>query len=61
MADKSKDACVLLLSLNSSSLNLLYRLESILQAFQMDNWELHTLGQNIDMELMKGYLDGDAI
>ncbi|MEG0620789.1 MAG: EAL domain-containing protein [Raoultibacter sp.] len=28
--------------------------------FQMDNWELYTLGQNIDMGLMKGYLDGDA-
>lgn len=28
--------------------------------FQMDNWELYTLGKNIDMGLMKGYLDGDA-
>ncbi|MEG2834528.1 EAL domain-containing protein [Anaerorhabdus sp.] len=28
--------------------------------FQMDNWELFTLGKNIDMGLMKGYLDGDA-
>lgn len=26
----------------------------------MDNWELYTLGKNIDMGLMKGYLDGDA-
>ncbi len=30
------------------------------QEFQMDNWELYTLGKNIDMGLMKGYLDGDA-
>lgn len=28
--------------------------------FQMDNWELYTLGKNIDMGLMKGYLDGEA-
>ena len=30
------------------------------QEFQMDNWELYTLGKNIDMGLMKGYLDGEA-
>ncbi|MEG0777004.1 MAG: EAL domain-containing protein, partial [Raoultibacter sp.] len=35
-------------------------LEEIPSEFQMDNWELYTLGQNIDMGLMKGYLDGDA-
>lgn len=29
------------------------------QEFQMDTWELYTLGKNIDMGLMKGYLDGD--
>lgn len=28
--------------------------------FQMDNWELYVLGQNIDMGLMKGYLDGEV-
>ncbi|MEG1316009.1 MAG: EAL domain-containing protein [Oscillospiraceae bacterium] len=33
-------------------------LDIIPQEFQMDNWELYTLGQNIDMGLMKGYLDG---
>lgn len=33
-------------------------LNSIPQEFQMDNWELYTLGKNIDMGLMKGYLDG---
>lgn len=30
------------------------------QEFQMDNWELYTLGKNIDMGLMKGYLDEEA-
>lgn len=35
-------------------------LNLIPQEFQMDNWELYTLGKNIDMGLMKGYLDGDA-
>lgn len=30
------------------------------QEFQMDSWELYTLGKNIDMGLMKGYLDGEA-
>ncbi len=30
------------------------------QEFQMDNWELYTLGKNIDMGLMKGYLDADV-
>lgn len=30
------------------------------QEFQMDNRELYTLGKNIDMGLMKGYLDGEA-
>ncbi|MEF9970942.1 MAG: EAL domain-containing protein [Oscillospiraceae bacterium] len=35
-------------------------LNAIPQEFQMDNWELYTLGQNIDMGLMKGYLDGEA-
>lgn len=30
------------------------------QEFQMDNWELYTLGKNIDMGLMKGYLSGEA-
>ncbi len=30
------------------------------QEFQMDNWELYTLGKNIDMGLMKCYLDEDA-
>lgn len=35
-------------------------LNIIPQEFQMDNWELYTLGKNIDMGLMKGYLDGDA-
>ncbi|MEF9969372.1 MAG: EAL domain-containing protein [Ruthenibacterium sp.] len=35
-------------------------LSDIPQEFQMDNWELYTLGQNIDMGLMKGYLDGEA-
>lgn len=35
-------------------------LHIIPQEFQMDNWELYTLGKNIDMGLMKGYLDGDA-
>ncbi|MEG2068499.1 MAG: EAL domain-containing protein [Acidaminococcaceae bacterium] len=34
-------------------------LEVIPREFQMDNWELYTLGQNIDMGLMKGYLDGE--
>lgn len=33
---------------------------AIPQEFQMDNWELYTLGKNIDMGLMKGYLDRDA-
>lgn len=28
--------------------------------FQMDNWELYTLGKSIDMGLMKGYLDNSA-
>lgn len=28
--------------------------------FNMDNWELYILGKNIDMGLMKGYLDGDS-
>lgn len=35
-------------------------LHVIPQEFQMDNWELYTLGKNIDMGLMKGYLDGEA-
>lgn len=35
-------------------------LNVIPQEFQMDNWELYTLGKNIDMGLMKGYLDGEA-
>lgn len=35
-------------------------LQVIPQEFQMDNWELYTLGKNIDMGLMKGFLDGDA-
>lgn len=35
-------------------------LYNIPQEFQMDNWELYTLGKNIDMGLMKGYLDGEA-
>ncbi|MEG1380766.1 MAG: EAL domain-containing protein [Ruthenibacterium sp.] len=35
-------------------------LSAIPQEFQMDNWELYTLGQNIDMGLMKGYLDKEA-
>lgn len=35
-------------------------LYAIPQEFQMDNWELYTLGKNIDMGLMKGYLDGEA-
>lgn len=35
-------------------------LDVIPQEFQMDNWELYTLGKNIDMGLMKGYLNGDA-
>lgn len=35
-------------------------LYTIPQEFQMDNWELFTLGKNIDMGLMKGYLDGEA-
>lgn len=30
------------------------------QEFQMDNWELYTLGKNIDMGLMKGYLDSQS-
>ncbi|MEG1393927.1 MAG: EAL domain-containing protein [Christensenellaceae bacterium] len=30
------------------------------QEFQMDNWELYILGKNIDMGLMKGYLDNEA-
>lgn len=34
--------------------------EVVPQEFQMDNWELYTLGKNIDMGLMKGALDGDA-
>lgn len=33
-------------------------LNAIPQEFQMDNWELYTLGKNIDMGLIKGYLDG---
>ncbi|MEG1335247.1 MAG: EAL domain-containing protein [Clostridiales bacterium] len=43
------------LSLNNQS-----SWEAIPQEFQMDNWELYTLGKNIDMALMKGYLDGDG-
>lgn len=35
-------------------------LYDIPQEFQMDNWDLYTLGKNIDMGLMKGYLDGEA-
>lgn len=35
-------------------------LHVIPQEFQMDNWELYTLGKNIDMGLMKGYLNEDA-
>ncbi len=35
-------------------------LSVIPEEFQMDNWELYTLGKNIDMGLMKGYLDNDA-
>lgn len=35
-------------------------LQVIPQEFQMDNWELYTLGKNIDMGLMKGFLDGEA-
>lgn len=35
-------------------------LHIIPQEFQMDNWELYTLGKNIDMGLMKGYLDSNA-
>lgn len=35
-------------------------LYTIPEEFQMDNWELYTLGKNIDMGLMKGYLDGEA-
>lgn len=35
-------------------------LNVIPKEFQMDNWELYTLGKNIDMGLMKGYLDGEA-
>lgn len=30
------------------------------QEFQLDNWELYTLGKNIDIGLMKGRLDGEA-
>ena len=30
------------------------------EEFLMDNWELYTLGKNIDMGLMKGYLDGEG-
>ncbi|MEG0368189.1 MAG: EAL domain-containing protein, partial [Coprobacillus sp.] len=29
------------------------------QEFIMDNWELYTLGKNVDIGLMKGYLDDD--
>lgn len=29
--------------------------------FEMDNWELYVLGQNINIGLMKGYLDDDPV
>lgn len=29
--------------------------------FEMDNWELYVLGKNIDMGLMKGYLDSEDV
>ena len=35
-------------------------LDIIPRDFQMDSWELYNLSQNIDMGLMKGYLDGEA-
>lgn len=34
--------------------------EEIPEEFKMDNWELYILGKNIDMGLMKGYLDREA-
>ncbi|MEG0830627.1 MAG: EAL domain-containing protein [Anaerovoracaceae bacterium] len=45
---------------NQMEANDVSYLETIPQEFEMDNWELYTLGQNINMGLMKGYLDGDA-
>ncbi|MEG1459791.1 MAG: EAL domain-containing protein [Oscillospiraceae bacterium] len=46
-----------LLSGQQSDISLL---REIPKEFQMDNWDLFVLGQNIDMGLMKGYLDGEA-
>lgn len=34
--------------------------QTVPQEFEMDSWELYTLGRNIDMGLMKGYLDEEA-